>query len=340
MMLSLQARLGVSTGAPNGIRGRVHSTRVGRLSTARVMAAVNVEQIQKGRSLIREIIRETHANPIFVRLAWHDSGSYDDNVKQGGATASIRFKPELGYGANNGLKDALDLLEPVKAACPDVSYADIIQLASAEGIGMAASAAGRQLEIPLRFGRVDATGPEDCTPDGRLPAAAAPFPDKAPKPADHLRNVFHRMGLTDQDIVALSGAHTLGRARPSRSGFGSEEGTKYTRNGPGKPGGTSWTPEWLKFDNTYFAEIKEKRDAELLVLETDAALFEDPGFAPFAEKYAASNEAFFQDYVVSHLKLSELGCTWDGEPTTVPADPLEAFCESDPSADECRVYED
>ncbi len=269
-----------------------------------------------------------------------DSGTYDDNVKQGGATASIRFKPELGHGANNGLKDALDLLEPVKAACPDVSYADIIQLASAEGIAMAASAAGKQLEIPLRFGRIDATGPEDCAPDGRLPAAAAPFPDKAPKPADHLRNVFHRMGLTDQDIVALSGAHTLGRARPSRSGFGSEEGTKYTKNGPGKPGGTSWTPEWLKFDNTYFAEIKEKRDAELLVLETDAALFEDPGFAPFAEKYAASNKAFFEDYVVSHLKLSELGSSWDGEPTTVPADPLEAFCESDPSADECRVYED
>jgi len=74
------------------------------------MAAVNVEQVQKSRSMIREIIRETHANPIFVRLAWHDSGSYDDTVKQGGATASIRFKPELGYGANNGLKDAIDLL--------------------------------------------------------------------------------------------------------------------------------------------------------------------------------------------------------------------------------------
>lgn len=27
--------------------------------------------------------------------------------------------------------------------------------------------------------------------------------------ASHLRNVFYRMGLTDQDIVALSGGHTL-----------------------------------------------------------------------------------------------------------------------------------
>lgn len=59
------------------------------------------------------------------------------------------------------------------------------------------------------------------------------------------------MGFNDQEIVALSGAHTLGRARPTRSGFG-KESTKYTVNGPGKPGGESWTPDWLVFDNSYF----------------------------------------------------------------------------------------
>ena len=48
----------------------------------------------------------------------------------------------------------------------------------------------------------------------------APYPDKAKDAAHHLRNVFHRMGFTDQEIVALSGAHTLGRAYPNRSGFG------------------------------------------------------------------------------------------------------------------------
>ena len=47
-----------------------------------------------------------------------------------------------------------------------------------------------------------------------------PYPDGAPDAATHLRNVFYRMGLNDQEIVVLSGAHTLGRAYPSRSGFG------------------------------------------------------------------------------------------------------------------------
>lgn len=38
---------------------------------------------------------------------------------------------------------------------------------------------------------------------------------------------------------------------------------------------------------------------------------------PFAELYAADEAAFFKDYVESHLKLSELGVKWDGEPVTL-----------------------
>lgn len=52
-------------------------------------------------------------------------------------------------------------------------------------------------------------------------------------------------------MVLITGAHTLGRVKKDRSGFGKEK-TKYTENGPGTPGGTSWTIEWLKFDNSYF----------------------------------------------------------------------------------------
>ena len=35
---------------------------------------------------------------------------------------------------------------------------------------------------------------------------------------------------------------------------------------------------------------------------------------PYAEKYAESQEAFFDDYIKAHLKLSELGVKWDPEP--------------------------
>nr|GEY57785.1 probable L-ascorbate peroxidase 6, chloroplastic isoform X2 [Tanacetum cinerariifolium] len=131
-----------------------------------------------------------------------------------------------------------------------------------------------------------------------------------PSPADHLRAVFYRMGLSDKDIVALSGAHTLGRSRPERSGWGKPE-TKYTKEGPGAPGGQSWTVKWLCFDNSYFKDIKEKRDEDLLVLPTDAAIFDDPSFKVFAEKYAEDEKAFFTDYAEAHAKLSNLGAKFD-----------------------------
>ena len=54
--------------------------------------------------------------------------------------------------------------------------------------------------------------------------------------------------------------------------------TKYTKDGPGKPGGSSWTPEWLHFDNSYFTEIKLEKDPDLLVLDTDRCLFQDEKF--------------------------------------------------------------
>ena len=51
-------------------------------------------------------------------------------------------------------------------------------------------------------------------------AGAAPWPNEAAGPAPHLRWVFYRQGFNDQEIVALSGAHTMGRAHASRSGLG------------------------------------------------------------------------------------------------------------------------
>ena len=121
--------------------------------------------------------------------------------------------------------------------------------------------------ILIYTGRKDAAGPEDCPKEGNLPGAnlpgkqTAPFGDGTNTPADHLRKVFHRMGLSDQDIVALSGAHTLGRAYKDRSGLG-KESTKFTegdhvargdgKKGYGRKGGQPWTEKWLKFDNSYF----------------------------------------------------------------------------------------
>ncbi len=38
---------------------------------------------------------------------------------------------------------------------------------------------------------------------------------------------------------------------------------------------------------------------------------------PYAEKYAADQDAFFADYAKAHAKLSELGVDWNPEPFPV-----------------------
>ncbi|CAI9115412.1 OLC1v1016312C2 [Oldenlandia corymbosa var. corymbosa] len=288
--------------------------------------ASDPEQLKKAREEIKELLRTKYCHPIMVRLGWHDAGTYNKNIEEwpqrGGANGSLRFEIELKHAANAGtfplcnfilpilvscflirwnagLVNALKLLQPIKDKYSGVTYADLFQLASATAIEEAGGP-----KIPMKYGRVDVDVPDQCPEEGRLPDAGPP------SPAAHLRDVFYRMGLNDEEIVALSGAHTLGRSRPERSGWGKPE-TKYTKDGPGNPGGQSWTVQWLKFDNSYFKDIKERRDEDLLVLPTDAALFEDPGFKEYAEKYAVDQEAFFKDYAEAHAKLSNLGAKFD-----------------------------
>ncbi|EEF42139.1 probable L-ascorbate peroxidase 6, chloroplastic/mitochondrial isoform X2 [Ricinus communis] len=281
---------------------RIFLNKKGSLMST-VAAASDPAQLKSAREDIKELLKSKFCHPILVRLGWHDAGTYNKNIEEwpqrGGANGSLRFEVELKHGANAGLVNALNLLKPIKDKHSGVTYADLFQLASATAIEEAGGP-----KIPMKYGRVDVSAPNECPEEGRLPNAGPP------SPADHLREVFYRMGLNDKEIVALSGAHTLGRSRPERSGWGKQE-TKYTKNGPGAPGGQSWTAEWLKFDNSYFKDIKEKRDEDLLVLPTDAVLFEDPAFKVYAEKYAEDKEAFFKDYAEAHAKLSNAGAKFD-----------------------------
>ncbi|KAL0884588.1 hypothetical protein Bca101_008569 [Brassica carinata] len=217
--------------------------------------------IEKCKRKLRGLIAEKNCAPIMVRLAWHSAGTFDCASRTGGPFGTMRFDAEQGHGANSGIHIALRLLDPIREQFPAISFADFHQLA----------------------GVVAVEDKPQPPPEGRLPDAT--------KGCDHLRQVFTKqMGLSDQDIVALSGAHTLGRCHKDRSGF---EG--------------AWTSNPLIFDNSYFKELLTGEKEGLLQLVSDKALLDDPVFRPLVEKYAADEEAFFADYAEAHLKLSELG---------------------------------
>ncbi|KAI9123737.1 hypothetical protein QN277_004932 [Acacia crassicarpa] len=233
-----------------------------------------LKEIDKARRDLRALIASRNCAPIMLRLAWHDAGTYDAKTKTGGPNGSIRNEEEYSHGSNNGLKKAIDFCEEVKGKRPKITYADLYQLAGVVAVEVTGGPT-----IDFVPGRRDSN---ICPRAGRLPDANQGVP--------HLRDIFYRMGLSDKDIVALSGGHTLGRAHPERSGF----------DGP-------WTEEPLKFDNSYFVELLKGDSEGLLKLPTDKALLEDPEFRRYVELYARDEDAFFRDYAESHKKLSELG---------------------------------
>ena len=163
-------------------------------------------------------------------------------------------------------------------------------------------------QIPHAFGRTDDNDGKNCPENGRLPDAA--------QGAEHLREVFGRMGFGDREIVALSGGHTVGRCHLVRSGF----------DGP-------WTRSNLAFNNEYFRNLMflewtrkdwdgpeqyEDPTGELMMLPTDIALKTDPEFAKWARAYANDQDLFFDDFAKAYGKLLALGCPEEANPFNKP----------------------
>lgn len=159
-------------------------------------------------------------------------------------------------------------------------------------------------DIPWKPGRSDFENDSLLPPRGRLPDGA--------QAQDHLRHIFYRMGFNDQEIVALSGAHNLGRCHSDRSGF---EG--------------AWVNNPTRFSNQYFKlllKLKwEKRDLgregapwqwsartpgmddddePLMMLPTDFSLTQDKEFKVWVEKVRkfATDHMHESDISLSTLK--------------------------------------
>ncbi|KAJ3100579.1 heme peroxidase [Phlyctochytrium bullatum] len=259
------------------------------------MAIAPVSEFQAAYNDIYRLIREKGCHPILVRLAWHDAGTYDAATGTGGPNGSMRFSSVAAHGGNNGLQIARDLLAPIHAAHPSISIADLWQLAGKAAIEFGAR--GTNFKVPFRAGRVDVTE-DKVTPDGRLPDATQGPP--------HIRDVFYRMGFNDQEIVALLGAHSLGRMHPERSGH----------EGP-------WVLDPTRFNNSYYTELLAAQWEEVTnsvgtkqyidkargtaMSVSDLAFIKDPKFRVYVEKYAFNQDAFFADFAAAFQKLQELG---------------------------------
>ncbi|KAF8058871.1 APX6 [Scenedesmus sp. PABB004] len=216
--------------------------------------------------------------PVILRLAYHDAATYSAAAGDGGANASVRF--ELDRPENTGLKRGWRLIEQVADALKgtpgegSVSYADLIALAGAHAVAVCGGPA-----IPVPVGRADAGGPD---PPGRMASERAGV-------AALISN-FADKGLGVTDLVALSGAHTLGG-----KGFGDP----------------------VTFDTAYYTALLAKPwlnaadpMAGMIGLPSDHALPDDPACAALIARYASDSAAFFADFAAAYAKLTALGAVW------------------------------
>ncbi|PUZ61531.1 hypothetical protein GQ55_4G283500 [Panicum hallii var. hallii] len=232
--------------------------------------------------------------------------------------AQSRSLPGDAFEAVTRAKTALEL------ECPGVvSCADVLAIAARDLVAMMGGPS-----YPLRLGRKDALASSPAAPDAELPLANSTVP--------RLIAMFAAKGFTAQELVALSGAHTLGFAHCS------EFADRIFRRAKGggaaaPPHDPTMNPSYAKglqdacrnyqrdptiavfndvmtpgkFDNVYFVNLQRG----LGLLSTDQALWTDPRTRPIVQRYAANQTAFFADFARAIVKLGVQGVKMgrDGE---------------------------
>ncbi|KAL6208399.1 hypothetical protein ACLB2K_019349 [Fragaria x ananassa] len=162
-------------------------------------------------------------------------------------------------------KNEVDAMQPV-------SWADMIAMAGAEAVSVCG---GPTIRVAL--GRLDSKEPD---PEGKLPEETLD--------AAGLKQSFQTKGFLTQELVALSGAHTLGN-----KGFGSP----------------------TVFDNSYFKVLIEESVSSgsmssMTGLPSDRALPKDEECLRWIKKYADDQNTFFEDFEKAYIKLVNSGARW------------------------------
>lgn len=220
------------------------------------------------RRALRGVVTRRKA-PQFLRLAYHDAMTLDPAAARGGADGSIRLPEELARPENRGLADAAGTLAPIKLLFPELSYADLVALAGAMAVAQCNGP-----DIPVVLGRKDSDTPG---PEGRLPRRDMSIVE--------LKACFASMGLSTRDLVALSGAHTLGRV----------DGVPFTDNP-------------FTFTNSYYKTLMKRQAAgKAHLLATDQALLACPECQALVEQYAMDQDLFFRDFAAGYRRMTIIG---------------------------------
>ncbi|XP_073105377.1 peroxidase A2-like [Elaeis guineensis] len=269
-------------------------------------------------AIVRSVIQQAQSSDIRItasltRLFFHDCfvDGCDGSVLLDSTSTIVS---EKGAGPNNNSARGFNVVDNIKTAvenaCPGVvSCADILALAAEASVNLAG-------------------GPSWSVLLGRRDGTTANFTgaNNLPSPFDNLTTLqskFSAVGLGDTDLVALSGAHTFGRAQCrffsnrlyNFSGTGNPDPTLNSsylttlqQNCPQGGDGTTLnnldptTPN--TFDNNYFTNLQSNSG----LLQSDQELLSTSGAstASIVNSFASSQSTFFQNFVQSMINMGNI----------------------------------
>nr|CCJ34839.1 horseradish peroxidase isoenzyme HRP_3523 [Armoracia rusticana] len=193
----------------------------------------------------------------------------------------------------------------IELACPNtVSCSDIITVATRD---LLVTVGGPYYDVYL--GRRDSRISKSSLLTDLLPLPSSPI-------SKTIRQ-FESKGFTIQEMVALSGAHSIGfshckefvnRVAGNNTGYNprfaqalKQACSNYPKDPTLSVFNDIMTPN--RFDNMYYQNIPKG----LGLLESDHGLYSDPRTRPFVDLYARDQDLFFKDFARAMQKLSLFG---------------------------------
>lgn len=268
------------------IKNAADTVQVGRIYLARLKGkserkklfeiAACREEAADGTAVLRRHLKEKMPltlAPTVLRLAFHEAmlrgefGRAWNNAEE--------MDNLLSQEDNRGLKPAVAFLRELLAAedirdIVKTSYSGLIYLAGA----VAVEVTGGPF-IPVDLNAVSDSPVNSSKQCPGIPREMEGFS------AMLIR--FRRAGLDRQEMVVLTGAHTLGKAHD-------------------RP----FTNDPYRFDNEFFKRLlRDDLSLSLTLLASDRELLKDEKSKRLVEHYASNQEAFFKDFRDAYIKMIE-----------------------------------
>ncbi|KAJ8646902.1 hypothetical protein MRB53_008650 [Persea americana] len=269
-------------------------------------------------SIVRGVVEnalssDARAGASLIRLHFHDCfvDGCDGSILLDNTDSIQSEKDAFPNTGLNGLPIVDDIKTAVENVCPGVvSCADILAIASEASVTLAGGSSWSVL-----LGRRDSTTANRAGANSAIP--------RANDGLSIITTKFSDVGLDTTDLVALSGAHTFGRARCATfsdrlynfSASGNPDSsldTSYrsTLQQTCPQGGNQNTLANLDpttpngFDNSYFSNLENNRG----LLQSDQELFSTNGSdtVNIVSRFSSSQTAFFDSFASSMVKMGNI----------------------------------